>query len=499
MKKEQRIAQYAMGMAVLVTIINLLIFNDVASYWSSIELPVLVQSAGDILSSNLAPLPTRFIHFLDAQPNADSFLLRLPAGLAVILILGSLYFLGRRIFGEAAAKMATFVAACSWAILFFGKLVGADSWMVLAQVLQVLGTIYFIKQPKLEWAVLANTAFFIGLCILPWPMLLSGIGLGLFYFVFHPKGKNLLQLIYIVPMILSVLIVMISGGYQWMNSGLQMGWPNGRVLQFLGYNIIGLLPWLAFFIPALWDSFKKIKKREELSIIYLGWLLAAVLSGTGLLQIIMAIMIGRHVLFYFQKNYPYQAQVRGIVVTHFILAFFAMFGLIMLAGLHFEGAGYRAALTVAIVYWGGSLVSVVSVFSKNSRNLIGSLGVASMLGFLMFWLNVFPLWESRRGWDKLMVENAVQYRSPDTDRLLFFGKEKLETPSLAYYAKMNKLKFESNTVENIPSVVTKSGDLVVLPKEKVLENKKLLIVRDSFVYFPDMFGVSEGYYVGKWR
>ena len=181
---------------------------------------------------------------------------------------------------------------------------------------------------------------------------------------------------------------------------------------------------MAFLPAALWDVFKKLKNQEELATVYVGWLLGALICGTGVLQIILALMIGRHVLFYFQKNYPYRSIVRSLVVTHFILSFFGLFAFIMLAGYNqFGSTGFRAAIAVAIAYWGGSLVSVTAVFSEQQGRLTGSLTVAAMVGFLMFWLNAMPLLESRRGWHKIMVEKAIAYRSPDTKQLTFFSLE----------------------------------------------------------------------------
>ena len=93
----------------------------------------------------------------------------------------------------------------------------------------------------------------------------------------------------------------------------------------------------------------------------------------------------------------------------------------MLAGYNqFGSTGFRAAIAVAIAYWGGSLVSVTAVFSEQQGRLTGSLTVAAMVGFLMFWLNAMPLLESRRGWHKIMVEKAIAYRSPDTKQLTIF-------------------------------------------------------------------------------
>ena len=207
-------------------------------------------------------------------------------------------------------------------------------------------------------------------------------------------------------------------------------------------------------------------------------------------------------LFYFQKNYPYRSTVRSLVVTHFIFSFFGLFAFIMLAGYNqFGGAGYRAAIAVAIAYWGGSLVSVTAIFSDQQGRLVGSLTVAAMVGFLMFWLNGMPLLESRRGWNRIMVEKAIKYRSPDTKQLLFFMEEPSDLSSgTNIYSQVANIKTEGLKVEQISTAKRNPNDLVVLPKSSFLKiNPKPIILRDSINAYPSIFSEPTKYYIGKWR
>jgi len=490
-------------LAIFIMIVNLLVYNDIASFWDSGEAALLaVVQAGPPEDAAIAPLPYQLLNQIYGQAPLSSIFLRLPAGIAVLMTLGGLYFLGRRIFGEQAARMAALVGACSFLLLFFGKLVGVDAWLIAAQVFQILGLIYYLKQPQLEWSFRSNLAFFLGCYLAPIPMFLWTGTILLFYGIFHKNGKNILNPIFSIPVVLTVIIVIVSGGLNWETPGLLMAWPTGKITNFLTYNFLAYLPWLAFLPAAFWDVFKKLRKREELAIIYVGWLLGALVAGTGVLQIVLALMIGRHVLFYFQKNYPYRSLVRSLVVSHFILSFFGLFTFIMLAGYNqFGSAGFRAAISVAIAYWGGSLVSVTAIFSDQQRRLTGSLTVAAMVGFLMFCLNVMPLLESRRGWHRVMVEKAIKYRSPDTQQLIFFMEDPSHyRPSTAIYSQVAKIKTKRLAKEKISTTKRNTSDLVILPKASFLKiTPPPIILRDSVNMYPGVFEEPVKYYIGKWR
>jgi len=503
-KKKQSHSRFIIILAVFITVVNLLIYNDIASFWDEGEaalLSFMVQTA-PLKGGTIAPLPFRLLEQIYAYAPLSSILLRLPATFAVLMTLGGLYFLGRRIFSEPAARMATLVAACSFLLLFLGKLVAVDAWLIAAQTFQILGLIYYLKQPQIEWSFRSNLPFFLGCYFAPIPMFLWSGAILLFFGIFHKNGKHILKPIFSIPFILTIIIVVVSGGLSWETPGLLMAWPERNVGSFLIYNLLAYLPWLAFFPAALWDTLKKLRKREELAIVYAGWLVGALACGTGVLQIVLALMIGRHVLFYFQKNYPYRGVVRSMIVTHFILAFFILFGFIMLAGYNqFGSAGYRAAISVAIAYWGGSLVSVTAIFSERQSRLTGSLAVAAMIGFLMFWLNGMPLLENRKGAHRIMVEKAKNYRSPDTKQLIFF----IETSghfrsSTAIYTEAAGIKLQGLAADKIATTKRNTSDLVVLSKDRFLKTSPPpIILRDSVNIYPGITEAPVKYYIGKWR
>lgn len=503
MEKKQSRSRFIIILAIFIVIVNLLIYNDIASFWDAGEvdlLSVVLQDSAE--GTTIAPLPARLIHLIYEQTPSASILLRLPASFAILLTLGGLYFLGRRIFSEPAARMATLVAACSFLLLFFGKLVGVDAWLIAAQTFQILGLIYYLKQPQKEWSLGSNLAFFLGCYFAPVPMFLWTGTILLFYGIFHKNGKNILKPIFSIPVLLTVIMVILSGGLNWETPGLLMAWPDGGVGHFLIHNLLAYLPWLAFLPAAMWDVLKKLRRREELATIYFGWLLGALICGTGVLQIVLALMIGRHVLFYFQKNYPYRSTVRSLVVTHFVLSFFGLFAFIMLAGYNqFGAAGYRAAIAMAIAYWGGSLVSVTAIFSERQARLTGSLTVAAMVGFLMFWLNGMPLLESRRGGHKIMVEKAKMYRSPDTKQLNFFTEDPSHFRSgTNIYTQAVGIKTQKLGVEQLSSIKRNTSDLVVLPKNNYFKiDPPPIILRDSINIYPSIFDEPVMYYIGKWR
>ena len=278
MEKKQSRSQFIIILAVFITIVNLLIYNDIASFWDRGEVGLMSVLQRDVpAESNLAPLPFQLLSQIYGQISLSTLFLRLPAGFAILFTLSGLYFLGRRIFGEPAARMATLVAACSFLLLFFGKLVGVDAWLIAAQTFQVLGLIYYLKQPQMVMSFRANLPFFLGCYFAPISMFLWTGTILLFYGLFHKNGKNILKPIFSIPVLLIVIIVIISGGINWETPGLLMAWPTGNITNFITYNLLAYLPWLAFLPVALWDVFKKLKNQEELATVYVGWLLGCLL------------------------------------------------------------------------------------------------------------------------------------------------------------------------------------------------------------------------------
>ena len=502
MDKKQSIKRYLTIGAIFLTVVNLLVYNDVASFWPVEKELLTTITATNEMPTNIAPLPAPVLALLNDTFPLHALILRFPAALAILLILSGVYFLGRRIFGEPAARMTSLVGATSFLLLTLGKLAGVDAWLVAAQVFQVLGLIYYLKKPELEWSIRSNIPFFLGCYLAPIPMFLWTGTLCLLLGMGHKSGRNLLKPIFFGPLLVAVGITLFSGGLSWDTPGLFMAWPRIEIGEYILYNVLALLPWLAFLPAAIWDSIKKVRQREELSTIYISLFLAAIISGTATLQIVLALMIGRHILFYFQKGYPYQTIVRALVVIHFVLAFFGLFAFIMLAGyVQFGSLGYRAAITVAIAYWGGSLVSVTGIFSNNQGRVVGSLSVAAMIGFLMFWLNAFPLVENRRGWEKVMVEKASAFRSPDTKKILLIKEgdtEERHGPSV--YAQAKGLELELILQKNIKQNKRKLNDLIVIPKSIYLQTTPPpIILRDSVMIHDHILDEGERYYLGKWK
>ena len=193
------------------------------------------------MESYLAPLPFQLLSPIYSQVSLSSLFLRLPAGFAILLTLSGLYFVGRRIFGEPAARMATLVSASSFLLLFFGKLVGVDAWLIAAQTFQILGLIYYLKQPQMVMSFRANLPFFLGCYFAPISMFLWTGTILLFYGLFHKNGKNILKPIFSIPVLFIVIIVIISGGINWETPGLIMAWPTGNITSFLSYNLLAYL------------------------------------------------------------------------------------------------------------------------------------------------------------------------------------------------------------------------------------------------------------------
>ena len=122
----------------------------------------------------------------------NEFALRLPSAVAVWLTCASVWWFGRRPFGEDRAAWAAVILASSFVLPVFGKVALTDATLLLFQTTAALGLLNHIHQPRARWNALLWTSVALGALAKGPPVLILIGGLWAWLLAFHPQRRNLL-------------------------------------------------------------------------------------------------------------------------------------------------------------------------------------------------------------------------------------------------------------------------------------------------------------------
>ena len=257
---------------------NLLLFNDAISLWDEDEAAYAgfaqqMLDSGDWVNpayqwSSIHRKPP--LHFWTVAVSfsifgVNEFALRLPSVLAVWLTCASLWWFGRRLFGEDRAAWAATILASSLVIPLFAKVALTDATLLLFQTTAALGLLNYIHQPNVRWNVLLWTSVALGVLAKGLPVLILIGGLWAWLLVFHPQRRNLLGTHPWLFLPFALLPVAAWMYLSWLRD-------EGRMLTFLydwyvvrrvggnvlgqtgppGYHLAVLLMSFAAWMPFLW-------------------------------------------------------------------------------------------------------------------------------------------------------------------------------------------------------------------------------------------------------
>ena len=257
---------------------NLLLFNDAISLWDEDEAAYAgfaqqMLDSGDWVNpayqwSSIHRKPP--LHFWTVAVSfsifgVNEFALRLPSVLAVWLTCASLWWFGRRLFGEDRAAWAATILASSLIIPLYAKVAFTDATLLLFQTTAVLALLNYIHQPNIRWNLLLWTSVALGVLVKGLPVLIVIGGLWAWLLVFHPQRRNLIGTHPWLFLPLALLPVTAWMYLSWLRDG-------GRLLTFLyewyvvrrvggdvwghtgppGYHFVVLLISFAAWMPFLW-------------------------------------------------------------------------------------------------------------------------------------------------------------------------------------------------------------------------------------------------------
>jgi 4-amino-4-deoxy-L-arabinose transferase-like glycosyltransferase len=200
----------------------------------------------------------------------NEFALRLPSVLAVWLTCASLWWFGRRLFGEDRAAWAATILASSLVIPLFAKVALTDATLLLFQTTAALGLLHYIHRPRFRWNLMLWASVALGVLAKGPPILILIGGLWAWLLAFHPQRRNLMGT---HPWLFLPVALLPVGAWMYLS------WvrDEGRLLAFLyewyvvrrvgghvlrqtgppGYHLVVLLISFAAWMPFLWMAIRE--------------------------------------------------------------------------------------------------------------------------------------------------------------------------------------------------------------------------------------------------
>ena len=450
--------------AAILFIINGLLLNDVASIWSGAETSVVTRAQSGVQ----AQLPVDVARLTGAATDLSGIALRLPGLVLIVLALTGFFLLGRRVFGVEITLHALLVLLAGFWVVILAKLGSGDAWLLAFQLTGMLGVILFLKKPHPTYRLLSYAMILLSIWVDAFSSSLLFVVFPLVLVFLHPQGKRLIGLHAWFFAIASVGLLYVAGVLEWMPDIQYTGWGRMSWGRFSLFLLLSLLPFLGFFFAGLWDSVQKARKREELSIILLTWIVVGLILQSPAVIGGVALLTGKHMHDYFLKNYPHHSIVKVTMLLH-LIGFFFIALLLMLGGFfQFRGVGFRSGMAFSAVYWMMSFVGVIGLYGYNRRFLLSGTTLAGLLAIALFWLQVFPLWEKQRP-TRTVVE-AVEDIGTDTREMLLLGPLRGAQALPLYLAKAGKIvKTDRADGENFELMLAPVDSSMTYPNQDTVQ------------------------------
>lgn len=324
----------------------------------------------------------------------DLFLKRLPGVLAAIIGCLSIYFFGKKILGIKTISFTLLILVSNFHLPMLVKSISSDIWLFLLHSISTIFLIIFLKQPAQKWHI-SYTILLIFSGLLA-PISTAGFNLILWVLLYflHPKGNNLKNCWGLVIGLSIPIILYLTGifSFDFKDSTLFLISLNNLSIWKYLLLIIGLsLPWTIFLPSAIWHLIKRFRKKEELAIITFSWFVASLISLSPAIHLLFSILIAKQLFGFFEKNYPYENQVKSFALLHLGTALFAAIYWMIIWWDAFKGDGFRPAMFTSFIYWSGCLLAFLGLYGKHQKPIILGMASAGLLGTYLFWSQVFPL------------------------------------------------------------------------------------------------------------
>ncbi len=458
--------RFFLGLTGLLLVVNLLIGNDYITIWLGAESDLLLnaqEAAAAGGGSGLEFLPGFVLEMLYSYTGFNISYLRYISVIVLLLSFIGIYHWGRKIFGEDTVVITLLVAAASFMLTNVAKLVTADVWLFGAQALFLIFLILYIKQPIIKWLGAVVIFMLIGIAVNLVAMLIWSVGLGIYYFLLHPNKNNARSILLkvILPIASLGLICLFacppdtSGYFLFTFGSVSYG-------KYLMYTFLAVLPWLGFLIAGLVDAFIKIKTREELAIISIGWLIFGLASMSMVVQLLFAYLAAKHIISYLRKPYPYEGLVKSVSLFMLLISFIVI-TLMLIGGWQQLGAGgYQSSLAFGALFWIFGFVGCMGLFLKEKRFIIGGFALSALLVTFAFWGRVYPLVEKFRELPRQLVEESKKKSGGQELPLKVAIGSLAERNDFKVYANAHFPDWKSIDGSEVPGNLTSSSESSIL-------------------------------------
>ena len=483
MKLSQRY-QLFLGLCLLLFLINLFVMNEVATLWNGAESALLWEIQNGLQTG----LPHLLLHDLLPAGEIQPFALRSVAPLLLLLALGFYYQYAKNIFGKATVILTLAALAASLLLPNLAKRATGDLFLFATQLLCILSLILYLKKSHWHWQVLFYLSFGGSIWLQPiGSLLFISVSAALLCWR-HPQGRLLLRLNPWLAGLLLTFGLYFAGRLEWTSPIFELGWGSASIQKYIRWNLFGALPFIGFLMAGFRETYVKFRKGEELAIINSALLLGALLGQSLLLQLLFAFLVAKQLQFYFVPNYPNQNYVKTGALLHLLFVFGLSFFLMMGGMFQFGGTGFRSGLALGAVYWGLSFVSVIGLYGKIKRLVVGGLLLSGLLATQLFWLQVYPLVESQRNTPKRLLQTV-----PSEQKASLFYPEEAAFPNMAVYAKNH---FHSLEWKYSYQAIDTSAKTLQIIQEKAIAIPALPGQVDTMVGWNDRLSAA-AYYVKR--
>ncbi len=450
----------------MLMIFNLLIGNDVVSVLEGAEasnIYFVQQFLEGALSrdNSIIRLPLKMLMINYKEVGFNLFLLRLPHALILILIFFGFFWWGKKLFGEATVLLTLLVISSNFLVITVSKFVANDVWLLAFELMSFTSLILLLKQPIWKWRILFWLFTILAVCVNPDSALLFSFGMGIFLVFAHPKGKNLLTFYEIAFALLTILLVYFLNGFSWLESGFFFNYNQITIWDYLVANLLGVLPWLAFLPAAIFELFQKLRKREEMAIISIAFLLFSFLSYGLVLQFAFAFLIAKQIENFFKPNYPHSNLVKSFAVLNLLFSFFLVATFLLTGYDTFAEIGFRSRMGVAGVYWAFGFLAVIGLFGNDRKMIVGGMALSGMLAMLLFWTQISPLLENYRNLP-VKLANSIEEITSEQKTSVFISKSlidnRLSTRNEIYFKTKN---INYSQLSEADSIQNKTGVFVL--------------------------------------
>jgi len=429
----------------------------------------------------------------------NEFATRLPSVLAILSTVFVVFFIGKKVFGRDVALTASIVLMASLFIPNIAKIAVVDSSLLFCETLAVLSLLVYLRSPEWKWNLLFWLSIATGLLLKGPPILILTGGLWVFLFIFHPQRKRLIGTHPWIFLPLALLPLLLWGYLVWLRDPEYIQWildwyifkrVGGSVMGQSGppgyYLLIIVLSFLVFLpvLPAaFWDFFKRLRQRDEITLMLAGWLifgwwfyelLPSKLPAYAIAALpAVAILISRQLLEIDKKDYAYQ-KLTSIFSVIFVLLFFLVAVSLIYAA--FILIGREAAVRVIFLMfllWPLSFISGTLMFAKRYVYGIGGLILTGVLFTTFAWMILMPHIEPHRNAPLRLAQQTATI-APDGATIIL-GDDFSELPSIPFYLSryFNNYYHEKDLSKAIERLRTSEPHVVIAGdewKEKIISN-----------------------------